>query len=243
MKDLRFKLVVLASVPLLLYSVPKGKRMLKNRDQYTNSERHKHALHIVNYVKNRCNVDMRVYGKENIPEGDGIVFYSNHQGKFDALGVLLSVDKEVGMLWAKKTADMPLCEIVAPLTDSVIIDLDHKRDSVRAILELTEKIKAGGNYLIFPEGRYIDNGNHLIDFQTGCFAPAIKTGATIVPVAVYDSYRALNINTLTKERPEVHYLKPITAEEYKGLSKQELCELVRSRIEEKLAERRKAHGE
>lgn len=243
MKDLRFKLTVLGCIPLIFYTLPRARYMMKHKEKFTEDERYQMALRCVEAVHRRCNVRLSVYGLENIPKKNGLLFYSNHQGKYDALAVLRTAPLHVGMLWAKKTAIQPLAIETATLTDSVLIDLEDKRDSVRAIRDLINGIKDGRNYLIYPEGRYDGNGNHMLDFQTGCFAPPLKTDATIVPVAIYNSYRALNINTLGREYPEIHYLEPITVDEYKGLTKQELAALVKCRIEEKLAERRAFHGE
>ena len=37
----------------------------------------------------------RVYGRENIPTDSNYIMYPNHQGKYDALGIILAQEKAV----------------------------------------------------------------------------------------------------------------------------------------------------
>lgn len=58
----------------------------------------------------------------------------------------------------------------------------------------------------------------------------------MVPVVIYDSYKAMNSNTFEKVITQVHFLKAIFYEEYGSLTKQQLADLVKSRIADKLEE-------
>lgn len=69
--------------------------------------------------------------------------------------------------------------------------------------------------------------------RTAC---ALKAKKPIVPVAIYDSYKAMNSNTFEKVVTEVHFLEPILYEEYDCLKKNEVAELVKARIESKIKE-------
>ena len=53
-----------------------------------------------------------------------------------------------------------------------------------------------------------------------------------MPVALYDTYKVYNENSLKKTECSVTYLPPIYYEEYKDLSKREIADLVKLRIEE-----------
>ena len=59
----------------------------------------------------------------------------------------------------------------------------------------------------------------------------------IVPIAIYDTYKVFNVNSLKKVTCEVHYLDPIYYDEYKELSKPEIAALIKSKIQAKLEER------
>ena len=59
---------------------------------------------------------------------------------------------------------------------------------------------------------------------------------------LYDSYKVFSISSLKKIYPEVHYLKQITYDEYKDLSKKELADLIKTRMQEKIDELNKLKG-
>ena len=90
--------------------------------------------------------------------------------------------------------------------------------------------------ILFPEGGYeFNNRNKVYDFKAGSFKIALKTKAPIVPVALIDSYRVFNSAWLGPVTTQVHYLKPITYEEYKGMKTQEIAAMVKDRISEKIS--------
>lgn len=162
--------------------------------------------------------------------------YPNHQGKYDALGIILAQEKPCGVLWGKKQAERLMSRQVCGLIDAVVIDLDNNRDKVRAIMDVTRQVKSGRNFLIFPEGGYTDNKNELQEFQAGCFSCSLQTKTPIVPIALFDSYKSMNSNTFERVDTQVHFLKPILYSEYGELKKKEVAKLVKSRIEERMAQ-------
>lgn len=206
-------------------------------DRYTDQEYFDYAYQIINRVRRKARTKTITFGLENVPKEDGYILYSNHQGKYDALGILLSLGgRPCSVLWEKKQASRLLSRQIVGLIRAIPIDLTDMREKVRAIVEVTRQVSQGRSFLIFPEGGYKDNHNNLQEFQNGCFGVALKSKAPIVPVAIYDSYKSLNSNTLERVVTQVHFLKPIYAREYDGMSKRELSDLVKSRIAERLNE-------
>lgn len=234
--NLRFKWVVISSLFYVMYAVPKAEYMLRHPEKYTDEEKFAFAMKIVGHMKKRARTETLVYGAENIPDEQGCIMYGNHQGKYDALGILLSLDKPCGVLWEKKQASRFLSRQVCGLINGVAIDLTDIRAKVRSIKEVSDRVKDGQNFLIFPEGGYADNHNELQEFFSGCFACSQASKGPIVPVVVYDSYKSMNSNTFEKVTTQVHYLRPIYYNEYQGMKKPEICELVKSRISTKLEE-------
>lgn len=236
MLNLRFKYVVVTSGLFVLWAVPKANKMIREKEKYSLEVRCRHAKCIMNHLRKRARTTTVVTGRENIPSDGGCIFYSNHQGKYDALGILLAIDKPCGMLFGKVQASRLLSRQVVGLVEGVVIDLADPRDEVRAIRKVTEEVGNGRQFLIFPEGGYTDNKNNLQEFHTGCFSCTLKTKTPVVPVCIYDSYKSMNSNTFEKVTTQVHFLKPIYYEEYKGMKKIELARLVKERIQEKLDE-------
>lgn len=236
MKDFRFFFVVATGAPFSLYAIPKANHMIKYRDRYGRQQCTEFALRIIDHMRRRSRTVTEVYGRENLPAEDGFALYSNHQGKYDALGILLAVKRPCCVLWEAARADRLLARQIVGLLDTVTIDLTDMRDKARAIQEVTRELREGRNYLIFPEGGYCGNGNQLQEFQGGCFSCSQRSGSPMVPVAIYDSYRAMNGNSLKKVTTQIHFLPPIFSREYKDLSKREMAQMVKDRIAEKLGE-------
>lgn len=235
MLNLRFKYVVISSGIFVARNVPKANKMIANKDKYDVNERYAMACKIMDHLRRRSRTKTNVFGKENIPKDENFIVYSNHQGKYDAIGILLSLEQPCGVLWEKGQASKLVGKQVCGLVDGEPIDLTDIRAEVKSIGNVTNAVKNGRNFLIFPEGGYKDDThNNLQEFKSGCFSCSIKSQSTILPVVIYDSYKSMNSNTFEKVTTEVHYLPPIKYEEYKGMKKNELCVLVKSRIEEKL---------
>ena len=236
MFNLRFKYTVLSSWHMVLHAVPKANRMIAEKEKHSLEERFAYARWIMDYMRRRARTRTKVFGKENIPTDSNYIMYPNHQGKYDALGILLAVDKPCGVLWGSKQAERLLSRQVCGLVDAVVIDLYNNRDKVRAIMDVTKQVKSGRNFLIFPDGGYTDNKNELQEFQAGCFSCSLQTKTPIVPVVLYDSYKSMNSNTFERVDTQVHFLKPILYSEYGELNKKEVAALVKSRIAERLDE-------
>ena len=239
-KDLRFDLPV-GSLLLwcIFYARIKSRYMMKHPEKYSIQDRYDFGMKVIEKIKKRARIETLVFGRENVPEDETVVFYANHQGKYDALGILGSMNNvPSSVLWEERRANRFLAHEMSFLVNAVLIDLESMKGKAKGIIDAIVMIKSGSNMLIFPEGRTNPvKGNALGEFQSGCFACSLKTGTTIVPVTIWDSYKAMNGNRIFDHvTTQVHFLRSILYEEYKDMSKQELSELIRSRIAEKLDE-------
>ena len=119
---------------------------------------------------------------------------------------------------------------------AIALDRDDVRQAMKVILQVSEEVKNGRNYLIFAEGTRSRKGNQLLDFKGGSFTSAIKAQCPIVPVAIIDSYKSFDTNSIKKLTVQVHFLKPLLYEDYKDMKSTEIAKWVKSRIEETIAE-------
>ena len=208
----------------------------KHTDEYPEKEKYDHIRHIMQLAVKSGNLDMQVYGMENIPQQDGFLMYGNHQGMFDVVAIVASFDRILSAVFKKELANIPFLREVVACTKSFAMDREDVRQSLEVIRKVTAEVQAGRNYLIFPEGTRSKNGNRMGEFHGGSFRCALKAKCPILPVAFIDSYKVLDQKGSKPMSVQLHYLKPIPYEEYKDLKTVDIAALVKSRIQAVLDE-------
>ena len=234
---LRFCFVILVSIPYIIHYIRKGAYIEKHSDQYTEEDRYSLARKVVAVLQRNGRIHTQAFGTENLPKDGGYVMYANHQGKYDALGIVHTHRKPCSIVMDRAKSHTILVSEFIDLLEGKRLDKKDVRQALTIINEVSEDVKKGKSYILFPEGGYdYNNRNHVCDFKAGSFKIALKSKAPIVPVALIDSYKVFNSFTLGPVTTQVHYLKPITYEEYGKLKTQEIANLVRDRIREKIDE-------
>lgn len=232
----RFYFVAGSSPLFVSHIILHTKYVMKHVGKYTMEQRDKFVRRIYAHMKRRGRVKTDYFGLENIPEEGGFILYSNHQGKYDAIGILHGVKRQCGILMEKKQGTRVVAKQTIQLCDGVLLDLDNPRKQLEQLSELAQKVKSGRGFLIFPEGKWGNNKNNLQKFNAGCFRCSYESQSVVIPVAIIDSYKGLNGNSLKKVTTQVHFLKPIMYDEYKDMKRNELCDLVKQRIQDKIEE-------
>ena len=211
----------------------------KNTEQYPEQEKWDHIHKIMHIAVTSGNIDLVVTGKENLPVEDGFMMYANHQGMFDVVALAGDCERPLAAVLKKELAEVPLLKQILQCTNSFAMDREDVRQSLTVIKNVTEEVKKGRNYLIFPEGTRSRNGNVMGEFHGGSFRCALKAQCPIVPIAFIDSFRVLDQKGSKPVTVQMHYLKPIPYEEFKDMKTVELADLVKARIQacidEKLA--------
>lgn len=226
----RILLMVLRNIFVVPRAYWKLCHYAKNTDKYTEEEMYRHIQYILKLAVKSGNINLKVTGKENIPQENGFLLYGNHQGMFDVLAVAATCDNPLAAVLKKELAEIPFLKQIIACTNSFPMDREDIKQSMSVILKVIEEVKKGRNYLIFPEGTRSKTGNHLLDFHSGSFKCALKAKCPIVPIAFVDSFKVLDQKGCKPVTVQIHYLEPIMYEEYKDLKTVELAELVKSRI-------------
>lgn len=240
---LKFIYVILMNLYRAPYMILKMRREADHPEKYTEEERYALARLVVRLMKVTGGVRTKAYGLENLPETGGYMMYPNHQGKYDALGIIYTHRKPCSLVMDKIKSKAILVNEFVDLVQGKRMDRNDVRQALTIINEVSEEVKQGKRYILFPEGGYdYNNRNNVCKFKAGSFKIALKTKAPIVPVALIDSYKVFNCMTLGPVTTQVHYLKPILFEEYSTLKTQEIADLVRSRIQNKINEVLFSHG-
>ena len=228
---------VAGTSPLFVFNmIRRTKKVLANPEKYSEEERYRMAQQIMDHMRRRGRTKTLVYGTENLPKEGGYIMYSNHQGKYDALGIMLYHDRPCSVLMEKKQSEKIVAKQFIDLVNGKRLDFDDPRSQLRTLNELTKEVSEGRRYLIFPEGGYKNNKNTLQKFNAGCFRCSLGSKTPIVPVTIIDSYKALNGNSLRKCTTKVFFMKPIPYEDYKDMKKTEISAMIKDIIQKKLDE-------
>lgn len=220
-------------VPGLLFRLFK---IAKHPEQYTEEEKYALIRRIDDYAMKSGNVDLEIYGEENLPKEKGYILFPNHQGMFDVLVLLRFMKDPTSVVLKKELENIPLLKQVIICLGAIPLDRSDARQGMKVILQVAEKVKAGKNFIIFAEGTRSRDGNRLLDFKGGSFKSAQKAKCPIVPVALIDSYKAFDTGSTKPVKVQAHILEPVCFEEYQGMKTTEIADLVKNRIEKKIAD-------
>lgn len=101
--------------------------------------------------------------------------------------------KGLCVVFKKEIAEIILVKQIARLLRAIPMDRKDVRSSLKIINKMTEDVKNGKNYVIFPESR---NGNQILEFKAGTFKSAVNAGCPIIPVALIDSYKPFGVSSM-----------------------------------------------
>lgn len=218
-----------------LYMVPYGWIRLCYRaahvDKYTEEDMYAFLRWIDLHANRGGRVHIDVHGRENIPDRDGFMFFPNHQGLYDVLAIIEASPRPFSVVAKKEIAKIPFLKQIFACMKAFMLDREDVRQAMQVIINVTKEVQKGRNYLIFAEGTRSKNGNRVGSFKGGSFKAATKARCPIVPVALIDSFKPFDTNTIRPVTVQVHFLKPLEYEEYKNMKTTEIAALVEKRIQ------------
>lgn len=227
---IRFIYVILGNLHRI-WMIPKMEYYAKHPEKYSEKFRYEYDKHAIRLMNHRGRIYTEACGVENLPVEGGYVMFANHQGKYDALGIMLTHEKPCSIVMDDARSHMPLVKQFIDLVGGKRMKLNDLRQAAGIIKEVAREVKGGRKFIIFPSGGYKHrNGNYVDPFKPGSFKSAMRARAPIVPVALVDSWKVFDLWSLRKVKTKVIYLKPLYYEDYKEMSSTEVCNLVYERI-------------
>ena len=234
----RIILMVLRS----LLKIPKWwyKLCLYGRDEkfekYSEEKRYNLLHELVTHINRVSRIEVVATGMENLPQEGGYMLFANHQGLFDVILFVQTHGRFLSAVFKKEVENVIFIKQVARMIAAKAMDRDDVRQSMRVIKEVSEEVKKGRVFLIFPEGTRSRMGNKMGEFKNGAFKSAVYAKCPIVPVAIIDSYKALDTHSIAPMTAQIHYLEPIPYEAYKGMKTHEIGAMIKERIEATIAQ-------
>lgn len=227
---LRLCYVVVVSLPFVIYYICKAHYIERHGEKFSEERRYRMARRCISIMMRNGRIKTESRGQELLPEEGGYVMYSNHQGKYDTVGIMGAHPKPCTIVIDAYRSRLPITDSFIDLVQGSRLDKCDMKEQMKTIREIAEEVKAGRRYIVFPEGGYDHNKNDLQKFMPGAFKCAVWAKSPIVPVAIIDSYKPFGVNSIRRVRTYVHFLAPISFEEYDGMRTSEIAELVKSRI-------------
>ena len=224
-------LMNLLHAPMWFFTIA---RMAREEDTRTAAEKYGYISEMVKRINRRGRVTVTATGTEHIPSQDGFILFPNHQGMFDMLALFSTCPRPLSVVIKKEASNWILVKQVLGATRSLSMDRNDMKDQAKVILDVAKRVKEGDNFVIFAEGHRSRNENQILEFKSGTFKAAVKAQCPIVPVALINSFRPFDIDSLAHETVEVHYLDPIYPNQYMGMKTIEIAHLVHDKIQEEI---------
>ena len=231
---LRMAYVIFVNL-LILPAIIQHMKYLVKPERYNEAKCYSFARWIVRLMHCTGHIITKGYGMEYLPKEGGYMLYPNHQGKYDAYGIVGVHKSPCSVVMDEAKSRGPFIREVIDLLHGKRISLRDTRQAITIIMEISKEVAEGRRYILFPEGGYVaGRKNEMGVFKSGCFKISLKTKTPIVPVVLWDSYKVFNSWKFGPVRTEVHFLSPILYEEYKDMKTVEIAAMVRERIQAKL---------
>jgi 1-acyl-sn-glycerol-3-phosphate acyltransferase len=170
-------------------------------------------------------------GLENIPQTGGVLFVANHQSNFDIPIFVGHVPRDKGFIAKLELLKVPTFSRWMKYIGCIFIDRKDPRQSLAAITEAAERLKAGHSIVIFPEGTRSADGT-VAPFKAGGFRLGLKAGVPIVPVTISGSKNIMPKGTLIIRSAKVKVVisPPLLWDDYKEMDSNQISEKVRNVI-------------
>lgn len=180
-----------------------------------------------NKILKRMGYHLSIHGIENINER-GMYFVCNHQGTLDPVLICAASPTPISFISKKENENIPILGLWATNIGTIHFDRKTKEGNIHMLRQAMRYLKDKKNVLIFPEGTR-SKSNQMNPFKDKAFQPAIMAKAKIVPVCIQGAY-CLDENYDSKEL-EIYFDKPISYEQYKDMTREELSDFVKRQIQ------------
>lgn len=145
-------------------------------------------------------VDLRTENIERIDPSQRYILVGNHYSYLDIPCILAAVPQPIRFMAKISLFKIPIFGWALSRAGFIPIDRKNRRTAVKSFDLAADRIRKGNTIVIFPEeGR--SRHREMKDFQRGAFLLAIKSGRTIVPVALDSTYDVWPVGSFWNIKP------------------------------------------
>lgn len=224
--DISSVIIMVISTPLLLvakmvnnpaFSLSCAKLILRPINWFAGNN---YTIHNIEYLKNN----------------DNYVLISNHLSGFDLVTLGLIADKPVKFIAQSQLSIIPIASQWFELLGTIFIDQEDPKECFKAIEAAIKALKRKENIGIFPAGTIWEEP---LPFKEGGIKIAQKTKTTIIPLTIYNT-RLVFEDRINNDmvNTEFYFHKPLTYEDYKDMTTDEITKELEKMIYQKYEEYR-----
>ncbi|MBG0762078.1 1-acyl-sn-glycerol-3-phosphate acyltransferase [Acholeplasma laidlawii] len=173
------------------------------------------------------NISIKVIGAENVPKDGKMVVYTNHKSYLDPVIAIQAINRPMAFTPKSTLYKIPILKDGMKQMHCMPIYRDDTRKTAKALVETIKNIETGFSMVVFPEGgRKNRDQDSVVATRAGAFQIAVKPKATILPMTIIGNSEIQHRAPFRKTKIKVIIHKPITHEDYQGLSTAEIGDMV-----------------
>lgn len=206
-------------------------------ERYPLEKRYKRIRDLVLFVFRHLHIDAHVHdGHYFLEQKQPVVVYANHYSDIDPLLMISLSEKPITFVAKKETLNFPFIGKVVKILEGVTIDRSDLRSQVSAIDHAVNMLQTGRTIVIFPEGTRSRNpATPIGEFKPGAFKLSYRTGAPIIPCALFGTFRPLSSKSNLKVYPLwARFFKPIEKGEYLQINTVDLAPRVQDMVQKEI---------
>lgn len=209
---IKWFLIILLAIPRIIYSEIVLLIMNANKEKYDLQRRYNVVRNTVKWI---CILTRRRYRMINpeivqTPHSQGRVYVSNHLHIFDIMTMIENSPKPLIVISKKENSKVPFLTTHMKAIETICIDRENIRQSLRVCKEAGELVKNGRDVIVYAEGHRSKDGN-VAEFKAALSPIVQYSESEIVLVCVHGTTKPLKFRWFTypREYIDIKYFEPL----------------------------------
>jgi 1-acyl-sn-glycerol-3-phosphate acyltransferase len=174
----------------------------------------------------------RVSGRENVPASGPLLVAANHLSWYDPILLALVLRRRAWFFTKAEVFRWPIVGWICRMTGQIPV---HRGEGDRAALEKgLEYLREGKALMVFPEGT-VERQEQMIAPHTGVAMLALRSGATVLPIAHTGTRRVLRSLHYWFPRVNIRIGEPYTPTPPQDIARKASLQMVTRELMERIA--------
>lgn len=187
-------------------------------------------LKLVNII---LHMHITVEHYERFDPNNNYLITPNHQSNVDATVMIDVFTSPISFVAKIAIRKIIIVRDWMKMIHCLYLDKDNMRGQIKIMKEVEEQLNRHESVIIFPEGSR-SFGPETQEFKSGTFKMATKTKVDILPVTINYTYKLKYRYPFRRTDVHVYIHEPLTYEDYKDLSTQQIADKVKKIVESKI---------